>query len=81
MLQPTIGGKLALSRGVAVLAAPAPQNEHPAQQQAQAGAAGSVANPPAERDLVAKAFAVLAQKGGIAKDLPAFDLLQQVRGS
>ena len=71
-MQPTVGGKISLSRGVAVLAAPA------AQPEAAAAAAAANTAPPAERDLVAKAFAALTQKGGITRQLPAIDILSQV---
>lgn len=72
ILRPTIGGKIALSRGVAVLAAPAAHPDAPPMP------AQPAATPPAERDLVAKAFAVLTQKGGITRQIPALDMLSQV---
>ena len=72
ILQPTASGKIALSRGVAVLAAPA---AHP---EAATAAAATTATPSADRDLVAKAFTALAQKGGITQQLPALDILSQV---
>lgn len=74
-----VSGDIALSRGVAVLAAPGANPEAAAAASAAASSAASGSSPKIDQELVAKAFTALTQKGGIAQQLPSLDILSQAR--